>query len=122
MTYPIDPTTGLPHLATDIDPATGAPFGRGTLTVAPPFPADPRDATIAAQDAEITALKAENTALRNSGAGYAGQVRADDGQVQAARKAELIAQGADEADAAEQAAYEARTRADQANAKPNVTV
>jgi len=49
-------------------------------------------------------------------------VRADDTQIEAARKAELIAQGLGEVDAAEQAAYEARTRADHANAQPNITV
>ena len=117
MTYPIDPTTGQPHLATDIDPATGQPFGSSTSTTA-----DPRDATIAAQDAEITSLKAEIVALRDRGANYAGQVRADDAQVQAARKAELIAQGVGEPDATEQAAYEARVRFDQGNTPPNVTV
>ena len=90
----------------------------GDPQTAAPLPPDPRDATIAAQAREIDSLKAEVFSLRDSGAVNTGRVRADDTQIEAARKAELIAQGLGEVDAAEQAAYEARTRADHANAQP----
>ncbi len=91
-------------------------------TTAPPLPPDPRDATIAAQQTEIDSLKAQIAELQTAGAVTAGEVRADDTQTEAARKAELIGQGLSEVDATEQAAYEARIRFDQANTPPNVTV
>ncbi len=96
---------------------TGAIAGGGAGTTP-----DPRDATIAAQQTEIDSLKAQIQELQTAGARSEGEVQADDAATEQARKDELIAQGLSEADATEQAAYEARLRFDQANRQPNVTV
>ena len=94
------------------DEATG---GVPAETAPPPnVPADPRDATIASQQAEIDRLtgELEQAGVRN--ARSEGEVRADDEASIEERRDELIRQGLSEEDATEQAAYEARIRADQA--------
>ncbi len=89
----------------------GVPVGGDVPPNTPP--PDPRDATIASQQAEIDRLtgELEQAGVRN--ARSEGEVRADDEASIEERKQELQRQGLSVEDATEQAAYEARLRADQ---------